>query len=98
MSENVPIDLLLTWNKWGQLIAYVLLGIGVLVVMVHLFRLFTISDKKKKYDYINAAEINMFWYGSLFLILGGVIIANGGVDEDEREIAREALKTINLAL
>jgi len=54
MSENVPIDLLMTWNKWGQFISYALFAVGVLVVVFHLFRLVTITDNKNKYDYINA--------------------------------------------
>lgn len=81
MSENVPIDLLMTWNKWGQFISYGLFAVGILVVIFHLFRLVTITDKKNKYDYINAAEINLFWYASLFLIIGGVIIANTLTDD-----------------
>jgi len=76
MSENVPIDLLMTWNKWGQYISYGLFAVGILVVMFHLFRLLTTTDKKSKYDYINAAEINLLWYASLFLIIGGVILSN----------------------
>jgi len=73
MSENVPIDLLMTWNKWGQFISYALFAVGILVVMFHLFRLVTITDKKNKYDYINAAEINLLWYATLFLVIGALI-------------------------
>jgi len=76
MSENVPVELLQTWNNWGQLVAYALFDIGVLIVLVHLFRLVTMRDKKKKYDYINRAEINLFWYASLFIIVAGVIYSN----------------------
>lgn len=76
MSENVPIDLLMTWNKWGQFISYALFAVGILVVVFHLFRLVTITDKKNKYDYINAAEINLLWYATLFLVIGGVILGN----------------------
>jgi len=76
MSENVPVDLLITWNKWGQYISYALFAVGLLVIAFHLFRLMSITDKKDKYDYINAAEINLLWYASLFLIIGGVIYSN----------------------
>ena len=76
MTENVPSELLTSWNQWGQLVAYALFDIGVLIVLVHLFRLITIRDKKNKYDYINKAEINLYWYASLFIVVAAVVYSN----------------------
>jgi len=81
MSENVPANILEVLNKWGQLLSFVLFGVAILIILVHFVRLMSIREQKSKYDFINKNEINALWYGSLLIIVGGVIISNALVDE-----------------
>jgi len=81
MSENVPANIIAAINQWGQLLAFALFGVGVLILLAHLVRLTSIRDSKTKYDFINKAEINALWYGSLFLIIGAVLLSNALVSE-----------------
>ena len=81
MSENVPTNIIEVLNKWGQLISFVLFGVGILILLAHFVRLMSIREQKTKYDFINKSEINALWYGSLFIIVGGAILSNALVDE-----------------
>ena len=60
----------------GQVVSYVFLAVGVLIVLFHVIRLASISDSKTKYDYINKHEINFLWYAGLMLIIAAGIYAN----------------------
>jgi hypothetical protein len=80
MVENTT-NLLETWNKWGKLGAYALVGVGLLVILYHLVKLVTIRDYKSKYDYINKHEIDLLWYACIFMLLGAGFYANTLYDE-----------------
>ena len=60
----------------GQMVSYVFLALGILIILFHFFRLASISDFKTKYDYINKHEINFLWYAGLMLIIAAGIYAN----------------------
>lgn len=75
MIENST-ELLDSWNKWGKLSAYALIGLGLLLVLYHLIKLYSIKDYKTKYDYINRNEINLLTYASYLALVGAGIFAN----------------------
>ena len=72
-----------TWNTWGQLIAYGLGAIAVLILVYHLLRLLATRDYKSRYDFINKAEINNLWYASVILIFAIGIYINTLVIDGE---------------
>jgi hypothetical protein len=65
-----------TWNKWGQIVAYVLAGIAILILLYHFLTLLSKRDYKKRYDFINKYEINNLWYTSVVLIFAIGIYIN----------------------
>ena len=75
MGENSTFYLQL-WNTYGRIAAYVLAGAAVLILLVHLFRLASTRDLKKKYDYINLHEIKLLWYSSVLVIIALGLFAN----------------------
>ncbi|MDA0195211.1 MAG: hypothetical protein O2887_11530 [Bacteroidetes bacterium] len=79
--QKISAELLSTWNQYGVWAAYAIAGIGVLILLAHLFKLMTAKDFKSKYDYINMHEINFLWYSALLIIIGGTIYTNTIRDE-----------------
>lgn len=75
MGENSTFYLQL-WNTYGRIAAYVLAAAAVLILLVHLFRLASTRDLKKKYDYINLHEIKLLWYSSVLVIIALGLFAN----------------------
>lgn len=69
-------EFLSLWNKYGQWLTYFFVGLGVIIIAVHLLKLLLTKDFKKKYDYINLLEIRVLWYGVLALVIGGTIYSN----------------------
>ncbi len=72
-----------TWNKWGQMIAYVLIVVAAIILLYHFTMLLFIRDYKKRYDFINRYEINNLWYASVVLIFAIGIYINTLVAEVE---------------
>lgn len=64
--NNTLIDKLYSWLSFSEVL---LLAFGVLVLLIYLFRLFTLEKPKKKYDFINRYEIKVLKYASIFIIL-----------------------------
>ena len=50
--------------------------IALIFVFYHLLKLLTLSDPKKKYDYINLNEIRILWLASLFLDVAVICYLN----------------------
>jgi len=76
MTDPISPELLASWNKYGQILAFVLAGLGVLILLGHYIKLVTTSDNKARYDYINMHEINLLWYGVLSLLVGSALYGN----------------------
>ncbi len=76
MTEPISTSLLAAWNTYGQLLAYVAGGVGVLILIGHYLKLVTTKDFKSRYDYINMHEINLLWYGFLLILSGATLYAN----------------------
>jgi hypothetical protein len=65
----------------GQMVSYVFLAAGILIIFFHMIRLASIKDYKTKYDYINKHEINFLWYAGLMFIIASGIYANTMLSE-----------------
>ena len=76
MTDPISPSLLSAWNTYGQLISYVIAGVGVLILLGHFVKLATTRDFKLRYDYINMHEINLLWYGFLLILTGIALFAN----------------------
>ncbi len=72
-----------SWNKWGQMISYGLLGVSVIILLYHLIKLASTRDYKKRYDYINKHEINNLWYTAVVFLFAVGIYVNTLVPEGE---------------
>ena len=72
-----------TWNKWGKLVSYGLVGAAVIMLLIHFLGLLSHRDYKKRYDYINKHEINNLWYSSVVLLFAIGIYINTLVPEGE---------------
>lgn len=71
------------WNTLGRYLAYILCGIGILILFYHFIRLGLTSEYKRRYDYINKYEIKSLWISSLFFIFGIGIFMNTLYPEGE---------------
>ena len=88
-----------TWNKWGQMIAYVLIGVAAIILLYHFTMLLFIRDYKKRYDFINRYEINNLWYASLVLIFAiGIYINTFAVEVELIWILVRLFVTIMMGL
>jgi len=76
MTDPISPELLAAWNKYGQILAFALAGIGILILLGHYIKLVTTKDNKSRYDYINMHEINLLWYGILSMMIGLSIYVN----------------------
>lgn len=74
-------SLLGTWNMYGHYVSLGIVGLGLLILLVHYFKLLVTSDFKAKYDYINMYEINMLWYAALLLIIAGAVMGTTLIEE-----------------
>ncbi|MEX2235557.1 MAG: hypothetical protein WD824_25585 [Cyclobacteriaceae bacterium] len=69
-------DFILSWDRYMSLGAYVCVGLALLILLYHEFRIMMIKDYKEKYDYVNLNEIKFFWYAVIALITGAAFYAN----------------------
>ena len=67
---------ILAWDRYMVLGAYVCIGLAILILLYHEFRIMLIKDYKEKYDYVNLNEIRFFWYAVMVLITGAALYAN----------------------
>lgn len=59
------VNFLKVWDKAMVYLAILFAAAGVLITLYYFVRLITIKDPKEKHDFINANEINLFWYATL---------------------------------
>lgn len=67
---------LASWDQYMYIGAVVFVGLGVLILLYHEFKVFQIKDYKEKYDYVNLHEIRYFWYAVMAIILAAAFFAN----------------------
>lgn len=65
-----------SWNRFMVLGAGAFIGIAVLILLYHEFRIFQIKNFKEKYDYVNLHEIRYFWYAVMCVIFAVALYAN----------------------
>lgn len=65
-----------SWDDYMTLGAFTCIGIAVLILLYHEYRIFLIKDYKEKYDYVNLNEVRFFWYSVVALILAAAFYAN----------------------
>jgi len=65
-----------SWDRIMTLGASACIGIAVLILLYHEFRIFQIKDYKEKYDYVNLHEIRYFWYAVMAVIFAIALYAN----------------------
>ena len=64
------------WDDYMTLGGIVFIVIAIIVFLYHELRIMMIKDYKEKYDYVNAHEIQYFWYTFLALILASTFFGN----------------------
>lgn len=69
------------WNRMAQNIAYGAWALALLIVLGHIVKLFSTSDPKDKYDYINKHEIRLLWLATIVLVIGCCFYANSYITE-----------------
>ena len=60
-----------SWDNYMILGGLTFIIIAAVVLLYHEFRIMMVKDYKEKYDYVNAHEIQFFWYGFIAIILAG---------------------------
>ncbi len=63
----------------------VVIATSIAISLYYVFKKFTTGDPKLKHDYINANEINMFWYSMLALCIGIGLWLNVSFNETVKE-------------
>ncbi|MEN8247798.1 MAG: hypothetical protein ABFS32_02610 [Bacteroidota bacterium] len=79
--EEAPLQFIDTWNYWAKIGAAVLVGVAILRVLFHVFRLVSTKDYKTRYDFINENEISTMWSATIMALLGISLIVNAFLDE-----------------
>lgn len=69
-------DFIVAWDRYMSLGAYLCIGIAILILLYHEYRILMIKDYKGKYDYVNLHEIRNIWYAVIALITGVAFYAN----------------------
>ena len=64
------------WNRDMIILAIISFAAGVLVYLIHRFRVSLIKDFKDRYDYLNSHEITWFKYSFYFFGLGAAALIN----------------------
>lgn len=73
---DFPSEFIDSWRQYMYLGTMAFVGIGFLILIYHEIRLMTISDFKKRYDYVNLHEIKYFWYAMLAFIAAAFFFTN----------------------
>jgi hypothetical protein len=82
---------LISWDFYMLRGCFALVGIGVIILLYHEFKVFQIKDYKEKYDYVNTHEIRYFWYAVMAFILAVTLYANSIATEQITSTARGML-------
>lgn len=73
------------WNVWIYYISMIFLAGGILISLYYFFKQITLSDPKSKHDFINANEIDLFWYTMLGFSIGAGLLLNISFHETVKE-------------
>jgi len=67
------------WDYWLTILAYIALGLFVVLTINYYVKMLMKSDAKDKYDYINENEIKLFWRSMLILTVAGGLVLNTSI-------------------
>ena len=82
---------LTSWDFYMLRGCFLLVGVGILILLYHEFKVFQIKDYKEKYDYVNLHEVRYFWYAVMAFILAAALYANSILTEPITSTARGML-------
>jgi hypothetical protein len=82
---------LISWDYYMVRGCFALIGLGLLILLYHEYRVLKIKDYKEKYDYVNLHEIKYFWYAVMAFILAAAFYANSVLTEQITSTARGML-------
>ncbi len=83
-NENYQ-NFLAAWDTAIIYVAYAFLAAAGAITIYYFVSIVGIRDPKKKYDYINAKEIKLFWYAMLSLTIAGGLYLNTTFNETVRQ-------------
>jgi hypothetical protein len=84
-------EFLLTWDYYMLRSSFAFVGIGVLILLYHEFKVIQIKNYKEKYDYVNLHEIKYFWYAVIAFIVAAALFSNSIFTEKITSTARGML-------
>jgi hypothetical protein len=73
------------WDVWVSRLAIVFVILGIVISLYYFFKSISMSDPKEKHDFINANEINLFWYAMLAFSIGVGLWLNTIAQETVKE-------------
>lgn len=79
--EEAPLQFIDSWNYWAMIAAGIFIALAVLRVVFHMIKLASTKDYKQRYDFINEKEISNYWSATIFLLIGGSLLANSFLGE-----------------
>lgn len=82
---------LASWDFYMLRATFGLIGVGVIILLYHEFKVVQIKDYKEKYDYVNLHEIRYFWYAVIAFILAAALFSNSVFTERITSTARGML-------
>jgi len=82
---------LASWDFYMLRACFGLVGVGILILLYHEFKVVQIKDYKEKYDYVNLHEIRYFWYAVMAFILAAALFSNSVFTERITSTARGML-------
>ena len=84
-------EFLATWDYYMLRSSFAFVGVGVLILLYHEFKVIQIKDYKQKYDYVNLHEIKYFWYAVIAFIVAAALFSNSVFTEKITSTARGML-------
>jgi hypothetical protein len=84
-------EFLISWDYYMIRGCFALVGVGVLILLYHEFRVLQIKNYKEKYDYVNLHEIRYFWYAVMAFIFAAALFSNSVYTERITSTARGML-------
>jgi hypothetical protein len=73
---EVESSFVISWDHYMSMATLACIGIGILILLYHEYRVMQIKDYKEKYDYVNLHEIRYFWYAILAFVFAAAFYAN----------------------
>jgi hypothetical protein len=73
---EVESPFVISWDHYMDMATLACIGLGILILLYHEYRVMQIKDYKEKYDYVNLHEVRYFWYAILAFVFAAAFYAN----------------------